>query len=46
MTPNVEVISWWGVVGYAVMIGFFWLAWRGWCEDTRKMKKLPRRRHD
>lgn len=32
-------MSWLEVAGYLMMLGFFWLAWRGWCEDTRKMKR-------
>jgi hypothetical protein len=35
-------MSWYAVAGYSMMIGFFWLAWRGWCEDTRKIKRQAR----
>lgn len=39
-------MSWYEVVGYAFMVGFFWLAYKGWVQDTREMKrKVNRRRH-
>jgi len=40
-------MSWLEVAGYLVIAGFFWLSYRGWCEDTRKIKRIDRvSRHD